>query len=316
MPPLLIGPEEVRELLSMAECIEVMDQAMRTLSAGRVDAPARLVIPLDGGHFFLMPGSLADGPVFGAKLVSLLPGNPGSGLPAVQGTVALFDSKTGSPLAFIDGAAITALRTAAASALATRELARPDAASHGVFGAGLLAGEHIRAIACVRPIREVRVWARNPERAGAFCRRMAGETRLPVISATPEEAAACDIVTTVTNSPEPVLQGRWLLPGCHLNLVGAHDPAHREADSDAVAAAAIHVDSRAGALKESGDILVPLGEGRIGKEAIRGEIGQVLLGEVTGRRNGTQITLYKSLGHVAQDLYAAEAVLRRASGGG
>lgn len=312
MPPLLIGPEEVRELLSPAQCIELMDRAMRSLSEGRVQSPPRLVTRLEGGHFFLMPGTVSRGTVFGAKLVSLLPGNPDRKLPAVQGFVALFDSETGSPLALVDGAAITALRTAAASALATRELARRDASSHGVFGAGLLAREHVCSIASVREIREIRVWARKPERARAFCDRMAAETGLPVVTSGPEEAAACDIVSAVTNSPVPVLEGRWLSPGCHLNLVGAHDPAQREADSDAVASAAVYVDSLAGALKESGDILLPMAEGRIGKDALRGEIGQVLLGAVPGRSDETQITLYKSLGHVAQDLFAADFVYRHA----
>ena len=295
----------------MNDCIEAMDRAMRALSGGFFTAPPRRVSPLPRGHFFLMPGAMAEGPVFGAKLVSLLPSNPERGLPAVQGFVALFDHDSGAPLALVDGAEITCLRTAATSALATRTLARADARSHGIFGAGRLAAEHLRAIAAVRPIAETRVWARDPDKAHAFAERQGKETGLDVVACSPEEAAGCDIVTTVTNAPEPILAGRWLKPGNHLNLVGAHRPDHREADSAAVAGATVFVDSREGAMQEAGDLLIPLGEGRLSDSDIRGELGEVLAGKVPGRRDPEERTVFKSLGHVAQDLYAAEAVYRR-----
>lgn len=308
MSLLQIGAAEVQKTLSMADCIEVMAEAMRALSEGQFDAPPRRVSRLPGGHFFLMPGAMARGPVFGAKLVTLLPGNPARNLPAVQGFVALFDNDSGAPLALVDGAAITRLRTAAASALATRELARPDAGSHGLFGAGALAAEHLSAIALVRPGIETRVWARDPAKARAFAEQQGAATGLAVVAASREEAAACDIVTTVTNATEPVLRGCWLAPGCHVNLVGAHRPAHREADSDAVAAATIYVDSLAAAMQEAGDLLVPLNQGRLDRTQIRGEIGQLLGGVIEGRVDTEERTLYKSLGHVAQDLHAAAAV--------
>jgi ornithine cyclodeaminase len=311
LTPVLIAASEVHELLPPADCVAVMDRAMRAISTGQFDAPARLVSPVGDGHFFTMPGSMTGGPVFGAKLVSLLPGNPENGLPAVQGLVVLFDQLTGSPLALVDGAAVTCLRTAAASALATRELAREDSASHGVFGAGALAEQHIRSIATVRDIKKTLVWARNPARARAFAARMSAETGMPVESAGHENAAACDVVTLVTNSPKPILEGRWLAPGCHINLVGAHRPEHREADSDTVAGAAVYVDSLDGALEEAGDILIPIAEGRIGESTIVGEIGQVLEGDVPGRQDAMQRTLYKSLGHVAQDLFAADFIFRQ-----
>ena len=295
----------------MNDCIEAMDRAMRALSGGFFTAPPRRVSPLPRGHFFLMPGAMAEGPVFGAKLVSLLPSNPERGLPAVQGFVALFDHDSGAPLALVDGAEITCLRTAATSALATRTLARADAGSHGIFGAGRLAAEHLRAIAAVRPIAETRVWARDPDKAHAFAERQGKETGLDVVACSPEEAAGCDIVTTVTNAPEPILAGRWLKPGNHLNLVGAHRPDHREADSAAVAGATVFGDSREGAMQEAGDLLIPLGEGRLSDSDIRGELGEVLAGKVPGRRDPEERTVFKSLGHVAQDLYAAEEVYRR-----
>ena len=313
---LQIGASEVRATLSMNECIEAMDRAMRALSAGSIEAPARWVSSLPSGHFFLMPGAMTRGPALGAKLVSLLPGNPDRGLPTLQGFVALFDQQSGAPLALVDGAEITCLRTAAVSALATRTLARENARTHGIFGAGRLAAEHLRAVAAVRPLTETRVWARDPGKARAFAERQGEETGLDVVACGPEDAAACDIVSTVTNASEPILEGRWLRPGSHLNLVGAHRPEHREADTDAVAGAAVFVDSRAGAMQEAGDLLIPMGEGRFAESGIRGELGEVLAGTAEGRRDAAERTVFKSLGHVAQDLYAAEAVYRRCSAAG
>lgn len=310
---LIIGAGETRRLLTHVACIEAIEHAMRALSSGQVEAPVRLVTELNGrGHLFAMPGAMKGGPVYGAKLVNLVPGNPERGRPAVQGFVALFDSTTDAPVALVDGASLTALRTAAASALATRELARPEASTHGIFGAGALAREHLRAIAAVRSIRETRIWARDAAKARKFAHEQARETGMRIIAAEPEQTAACDIVSTVTNAPQPVLQGRWLQQGAHLNLVGAHRPDQREADSEAVCRAGIYVDSLPAALQEAGDILLPVAEGRLQTEHIRGEIGAVLAGSAVGRRDAREITLYKSLGNIAQDLYAASAVWKKA----
>lgn len=316
---LIIGAETVRRLLPMPECIEAVDQAMRAHSLGRISAPDRIIAPLGDGcsYFILMPGELRAGPVYGGKIVSLHPANPARGRPAVQGFVALFDRVTGTPVALVDGAEVTRIRTAAASALATRELARPGAVTHGIFGAGVQAASHLEAIRCVRPIGRVRVWARSAAKARAFAHRYATAAG-PVVEAVadPAAAAACDVVSVVTNASEPVLRGAWLRPGAHLNLVGAHEAEHREADSEAVAGAAVYVDSRRGALREAGDLLIPLGEGRFAAGHIRGELGEVLEGRVAGRQSAEQVTLYKSLGLIAQDLYAAEWVYRRAEAEG
>lgn len=313
MPLLIIRAGEIRELLTMERCIEAMDRAMRALHAGTVAVPPRTIAPLENGenYFILMPGEMRDGPVYGAKIVGLHPGNPADGRPAVQGFVALFDRVSGDPVALMDGAEITAVRTAAASALATRALSRRDASSHGIFGAGVQAASHLRAIALVRGIGETLVWARDSRKAAAFAREQTDRTGLTVVPVDdPARAAGCDIVSTVTNSPEPVLRGQWLNPGAHLNLVGAHEAEHREVDSEAVSNASIFVDSLPAALSEAGDILIPVSEGRIRAEDIAGEIGAVLAGEVPGRTDEREITLYKSLGNVAQDLFAAEALLR------
>jgi ornithine cyclodeaminase len=312
---LIIGADTVRELLPMADCIDVMEQAMRAVSGGAVGMPDRLATGLPDGtsHFFVMPAAIAAPPVYGAKLIGLHPSNPATGRPAVQGFVALFDGASGNPLALVDGGEITRLRTAAASALATRQLARPDARSHGIFGAGVQADSHLESIACVRDIEIVRVWARDTGKAAAFVARCREASRAQLEAVhDPADAAACDVVSTVTNAHEPILRGAWLSAGAHVNLVGAHEPGHREADSDAVARAAVYVDSRRAALRAAGDLLIPMAEGRVGDGHIKGEVGELLEGRAAGRSDPRQITLYKSLGLAAQDLFAAERAYRRA----
>jgi ornithine cyclodeaminase len=264
-----------------------------------------------------MPGASTGSAVYGAKVVSLHPGNPAQGRPAVQGFVTLFDARTGTPRALIDGAEITRIRTAAASALATRALARANACSHGILGAGVQAASHLEAVACVRPIERVLVWARDYDKAKRFAAEQS-ERHAAEITAThsAEAAAACDIVSVVTNAAQPVLQGAWLSSGAHLNLVGSHEADHREADTEAVTRAVVYVDSRQAALREAGDLLIPIAEGRLSPADILGEIGEVLAGAAPGRRNERQITLYKSLGIIAQDLFAAEYVLRQAQAKG
>jgi ornithine cyclodeaminase/alanine dehydrogenase-like protein (mu-crystallin family) len=312
---LIIGADTVRELLSMADCIDAMEQAMRAVSNGAVRMPDRVVMPLAEGesHFFVMPGTIGKPPVYGAKLIGLHPSNPAAGRPAAQGFVALFDGGTGSLLALVDGGEITRLRTAAASALATRLLARPDAHSHGIFGAGTLADSHLESIACVRSIEVVRVWGRDAGKAAAFVARQRKAAVMAIEAVhDPADAAACDIVSTVTNAHEPILRGAWLRPGAHVNLVGAHDPEHREADSDAVAGAAVYVDCRRAALREAGDLLIPMAEGRFGEAHIEGQVGELLESRAAGRTDPRRITIYKSLGLAAQDLFAAERVYRGA----
>lgn len=316
MPLLILRAQEIRMLLPMPDCIEMMSQAMRALSAGSVNVPPRTITPLGDGNdfFFLMPGASADPAAFGAKLISLLPGNPATGHPLVQGLITLFDGQTGAPVALLDGAEITRIRTAAASALATGTLARNRAGTHGIFGAGVQAAAHLEAIACVRDINKVWVWARDFDKAQEFAEDQSTRLCCSIQAAKdPAEAAHCDIVSVVTNASEPVLRGEWLKPGTHVNLVGAHQPEHREADSDAVSCASIYVDSRQAALGEAGDLLIPIREGRITAEDIAGEIGDVLRGEAPGRTDEDQLTLYKSLGSFVQDLYAANHVIRSAS---
>ena len=311
----IINRREVERLLPMAACIDAMAEAMRAASSGAVSMPPRLFAPLadDSGSLGLMPGSTLDPPYFGAKVISLRFDNPSKGLPTVQGYVSLFDHDTGRPLALIEGSSVTAIRTAAASGLATRELARQDARSHGIFGTGVQAVTHIDAIACVRDISRVVVWGRDAGKTRRFAAKQSERTGLAVTATEdPAEAAGCDVISTVTAATEPVLCGEWLQPGCHVNLVGVHTPEAREADTQAILRSRVYVDLVESAMNEAGDLLLPIAAGAMDAAHILGEIGQVLLGTVPGRGSDADITLYKSLGIVAQDLFAAAHIYARA----
>jgi ornithine cyclodeaminase len=314
----IIDGPGVRARLSMGECIEAMSQAMQAVTNGSVTAPPRTIMPLvDGsGYFAVMPGSAAEPLIYGAKVVSLHPGNPAAGRPVIQGFVALFDHQTGAPVALIDGAEITALRTAAASGLATRLLARKDARTLGLLGCGVQAASHLEAVCAVRGIEEVCVWGRSPEKTLAFTERHASAVKArirPVAQA--REAAACDVICVVTAAREPVIHGGWVRPGAHVNLVGAHASTAREADTALIKKSRLYVDSLASAFCESGDILIPIEEGAIERRHVIGEIGALLLGKIRGRQSAEDITVYKSLGVVAQDLIAAYAVYMKCKEG-
>ena len=307
----IIDAAGVRTHLPMAECIDAMAKAMIAVSGRAASMPPRTVMPLidKSGYFAVMPGSLAEPLVYGAKVVSLHPANPAAGRPAIQGFVALFDHETGRPLALVDGAEITALRTAAASGLATRLLSRSDSSTLGLLGYGVQAAAHLEAICAVRDIAEVRVWGRSLERAREFAKRHSARLHPKIVAvAEPQTAAACDIVCTVTGSAEPIVLGEWIQPGAHVNLVGAHSPTTREADTALVKRGRVYVDALVSAFSEAGDILIPIEEGAIAPSHVVGEIGALLLGRVEGRATLAQITVYKSLGVVAQDLVAAHAV--------
>jgi ornithine cyclodeaminase/alanine dehydrogenase-like protein (mu-crystallin family) len=299
----MLDAARVREVLPMPECIEAMVTAMTAVSDGRIAVPPRIIMPLvDGsGYFGVMPGSSADPLVYGAKVISLHPSNPARGLPAIQGFVVLFDHSTGVPVVLVEGATITALRTAAASGLATRELARRDATTLGLLGAGVQADSHLEAVCAVRAIREVRIWARSADKAREFARRHTRSSGPAIVAVdAPRDAAGCDVVC------------EWVQPGAHVNLVGAHTATTREADSALIARARVYVDLRESARNEAGDLLIAEREGAIGPDHVVGEIGQVLLGRVPGRRDEREVTVYKSLGIVAQDLVAAYVAWQRA----
>lgn len=312
---LMINGDEVRALLPMAECIAAVEQAMIAVSGGKVAMPPRLITPLIDGsaHIGLMPASSLQPPVYGVKVINIHAQNPARGLPTIQGFVVLFDHETGVLLAMMDAAEISALRTAAASGLATRLLARKNARSQAVMGTGVQAIVHIDAINAVRPIEETLIWGRSFEKAAAFAAEQAKRTGRDIRAVShPEEAAACDIISTVTMSTEPILKAAWLKAGAHVNLVGAHQASAREADSALIAGAAVYVDLMESALNEAGDIVIPMKEGLFDKSHISGEIGQLAVGQIPGRQNDSQWTVYKSVGIAAQDLFAAFHVYQQA----
>jgi ornithine cyclodeaminase len=260
-------------------------------------------------------GSNLAGRYMGIKAVTVFPDNATRGKPAVLGSYLLLSAETGETLAVMDATRLTAWRTAAASALASRSLSRPDASRLLMVGAGALAPFLIRAHASVRPIREIAVWNRTPARAQAVARELARSGLSAVL--TPDLAsavAAADIVSCATLASEPLIHGAWLQPGTHVDCVGAFKPTMRETDDEVVRRAAIFVDTRAGALAEAGDILQPLQEGVIGSEAIKGDLFDLCRGTVPGRRSQDEITLFKSVGAALEDLAAAIAVYRHHGG--
>lgn len=304
----VIDAETVRRRLTYAACIPLVRAAMIAFSTGQTRQLLRSIIPLADGHMFgIMPGALAADGVFGAKLVSVWPENFAQGRPSHQGVVVLFDPVSGAPTCVADAGAITAIRTAAASAVATDALARSDAARLAVLGYGEQAEGHVRAMIAVRPITEVVVWGRDDARAETFAVRVTAETGIAVTSARTVQAAVdgADVICTCTNAAEPILQGRWLAPGTHVNLVGSSIAGPVEVDDDLVAMSRFIADSRAGVLAQGAEFLRAKASGRVDDDHVVGEIGEVLTGVTPGRKDRAQITAYKSLGHIVQDLAAA-----------
>ena len=314
METLVLGHREVRALLPMAECIDVMAAALSALARGDAVLPLRSVVaqPDHRGFLGLMPSYLGEPRAIGVKVVTVFPGNLGTPYESHQGAILIFETENGRLLAVVDAGTVTEIRTAAVSGLATRLLARPDATSLAILGSGTQAGVHLEAMRAVRPIRDVRVWSRTEAHGRAFAERH-GVRFAPSAR---EAVTGADIVCTVTGAQAPVLEGAWLSPGAHVNAVGASVPPYRELDSDAVAGSRLFVDRRESALNEAEDVRVPIREGRIGEDHIAGELGDLLLDRVAGRTDRREITLFKSLGLAVEDLAAAHHVYARALAGG
>jgi ornithine cyclodeaminase/alanine dehydrogenase-like protein (mu-crystallin family) len=314
---LILSQDDVERLLPMRDCIEIMASTLAALARGDAVLPLRTVIriPQTPTAFGVIPEYLGAPKTIGAKIVSVFPGNHGTDLDAHQGAVLLFDRDNGRLAALLDATSITTIRTAAVSAVATRLLAREKASMLAIIGSGVQARAHIEAMCAVRPVASLRVWSRDSEHA----RRLADFARDRFhldASVSPTGADAvrdADIVCTVTSSTEPVLQGAWLAAGTHVNAVGACTPNAREIDSAAVVRSRLYVDRRESALKEPGDILVPLQNGEIGPEHVVAELGELLIERGVGRRDDREITLFKSLGLAIEDLAAAAHVCERAA---
>jgi ornithine cyclodeaminase len=312
---LVLSESDVRQLLAMPALIDAMERALSAFSSGRVQQPLRMVLTVgpDLAFFGVMPAHQREPAALGTKLVAVCPGNVEKNLPTHLATIVLIDPSTGELQAILDGRYITEARTAAVSAAATRKLALENAGVLALLGSGVQATSHLEAIGIVRPLREVRVWSRTAARREAFAATHARAAALVRASSTAREAVAgADIIVCATASATPIVERAWVGPGAHVCAVGACRPDMREMDTDLVASSRLFVDSRAGALAEAGDVVIPIREGRLTPDHIAGELGEVFARGVDGRTSSQQITIFKSLGMAIEDVAAADMAYRRA----
>ncbi len=313
---LVVDGPTAEALVTQQDAIELAEAALRTTSnrVAHQDIRRTLDLPAaDGACLSVMYASSGDRPLFGAKVLSVSPQNFQHGLPSHQGGVLLFEKEHGRPVALINGHAITGLRTPAASAVATRTLSRPDSGCLAMIGYGEQAARHIEAIALIRPISRVHVWGRDPQKAALFAevqsRKGFPTTAYPTARHAVEGA---DIICTVTSAKFPVLEGNWISDGTHINAVGASIASLKELDTDCVIRSSIWVDYMPMAMTSASDLFEPLADGRLDPTRIIGEIGAALNGEVRGRRDPSEITLYRSLGVPAQDIELANFIYQKA----
>jgi len=317
MKILVLTAPEVEELLSMKDCIEVMAAALAALARNEVVLPLRSVLrPANAkGLMAMMPAyRRGEENAFGLKAICVFPENSRLGKDAHQGFVMLFSGQTGEPLALMNASAITAIRTAAVSALATRLLSREDAADLAIIGAGVQARTHLSAISCVRRLKRARVVSKNYEHARQLATEMKDRFPFPIepLQSVEQTVRGADLIVTATTSQEPVLKREWLAPGTHINAIGTYSPTAREIDGATMAAARIYVDRRESALNEAGDYVIAAKDGLIGPEKIRGEIGELLIGEKSGRTSPHEITVFKSLGLAIEDVASAQYLFTKA----
>jgi ornithine cyclodeaminase/alanine dehydrogenase-like protein (mu-crystallin family) len=323
MRVLILSHRDVLAALTPHGCAEAMAEVLAAQARGETYQPLRslMVPPGAAGFMGLMPGwrgAHGDGAAaFALKALCLMPGNPARGLDMHQGTVTLFDGETGVPTAILDASAVTAVRTAAVTAVATGVLARRDARALAILGAGVQGRAHLRALATVRDFERVRVYAPTQAHAQALAEQAAAAdapgAELTVAASAEEAVRDADVVVTATSAREPVLARGWLKPGAHLNAVGASTPAAREIDTATVAASALFCDSRESLRHEAGEFQLAIAEGAIsGEQHVRAELGEVLAGTAPGRRDGSELTLFRSLGIAIEDLAAAQSAVAAA----
>ena len=312
MKVLLVNQSEVAQWLPMRECIDVMAEAFKMLASGNTILPLRPImwLPERVGALGMMPAYMKDINAMGLKVLTLFPGNHGTPYDSHQGAVLLCEATHGCLLAIMDATAITAIRTAAVSGLATKLLAREDAHELAILGAGTQARTHLEAMMLVREITRVRVWSRNLEHARKFVEHESQRHQITIESvATARDAIIdADIICTTTAAKEPIVLGDWLKTGAHINAVGACTPSTRELDTNAMLKSHLVVDRRESALNEAGDFIIPKNEDALDDTHIRGELGEILLGQIHGRTAPEQITLFKSLGLAIEDLASAHYI--------
>ncbi len=306
-----IPREEVSRRLTYELCIPIVRQAMIAFSRGETRQLLRSILPLSEHRLFgVMPGAMGEHAPFGAKLISVFQENYIRGVPSHQGLVILFDPESGAPVCVVDAGEITAIRTAAASAVATDALARKDAHRLTLLGYGEQAATHARAITRVRNLQSITIWGRSPDRAQTLAQQLQTELALPltVSNSVPDAVSDADIICTVTSATEPILHGAWVKPGTHVNVVGSGYAGPTEVDNDLVVRSRFIADSREGVLHQGAEFLRAKAAGLITDDHIVAEIGEVLAGKILGRRSPQEITVYKSLGHIVQDLASAWAL--------
>lgn len=313
---LLLTEEHVRSVLPMPDLIAGMESALARFSAGDVLQPLRTVLHVGPQkHWWgLMPAYVDEPPAMGAKIVTVVPGNAARGLQTHQAVIVLVDPDTGSLQALMDGRYITEARTGAVSAVSARYLARPEASTLAIIGTGVQARSHLEAFSEVRRLRDVRIWSPAQASRERFVDQMQPHAGVPLHAAqTAEEAVrGADLIVLATTSATPVVDVSWIAPGSHIVSVGAPRPYEREIDPALTAHARLFVDTRAGALAESGDLVMGIAEGRFDRDHVAGELGELVLGRVDGRRSDDEITIFKSVGMAVEDVIAADLVYRRA----
>lgn len=321
MKILILNHSEVEALLPVSECMQVMAEALTDLARGEVYQPLRMIIrpPGAAGDMALMP-SYRSGKraAYGVKAVCFFPDNPRIGLDSHQGSVMLFSGETGELLALMNASAITAIRTAAVSGVATQLLAVEGADDLAIIGSGVQAHTHIDAMACARPIKRARVASRHFENAKRFADELSARYSFPIEAVETVEAAVsgASLIVTATTAAEPILKREWVSPGAHLNVVGSSIPTTREVDTATMAAASLFVDRRESTVNEGGDYLFAMRDGAIGPDHIKAEIGELLIGAKPARTSSDEITLFKSLGLAIEDLASADYLLNKARANG
>ena len=313
----LLTEQHVHSLLPMTDLISAMESALAKFSAGEVLQPVRTVLTVGPtkAYFGLMPASVPNPASLGAKLVTVFGENHQKGLPSHLATILLLDPETGSLIALMDGRYITEARTAAVSAVSARFLANAQASRLAIIGTGVQARSHLEALQHVRQLQDVRVWSPRQQSRDQFVDDMSPHLPIPIRACASAEAAVtgADLIVLATSSKLPVVEDRWVASGAHVMCVGACRPDQREMAPALVKRGRLYVDSRAAAVVESGDVVMNIAEGLFDKTHLRGEIGELVLGRVTGRNSDSDVTIFKSLGMAVEDVVAADLVFRRAS---
>ena len=308
---IFLNRDQINDLISMEEAIRAMGTAFAQLSNGEAVVPPRLSldIPDKNATSLVMPAYATGSPYYTVKIVSVNYSNPDKGLPLIHGIVQVFDAENGKHIANLDGASITAIRTGAASGLATDLLAKENANVCAVFGTGVQASSHIEAVLEVRPIEKIMVFSRSKPSAEKFCSTLANQVQCEI--GEKESLLEADIICTTTPSSSPLFETDEIKPGCHLNVVGSHQPSFREVPTGLVARSKIIVDKREACEQEAGDLIIPVQEGSWSFEHLHGELGQVVSGDIIARESENEITLFKSVGNAIQDHAMAHLIMEK-----